>query len=455
MFLALSLTACAGHQLLGRVEPVAASGYLIQNVNVFDGEQAAGVKDVRIFEGKIDSVAEGGSLSPSEGEEVIDGKGRTLLPGLVDAHAHFESHGEPIWAVGLPNFDDIANAYLWAGVTTALIMQGGDDAVKLQRRAAAGQLAAPHLYLTGRRLTAPGGFPINLYEALLPWPLHKIATGNIRSATTAAEAREQVDDAKAELDPPFYKITCDAFPPGTPKLTAEAMTAAIARAKELGMRPTAHVGAPQDVMIAAEAGLALFAHPATSAVFTDEQVARLAELKIPFVSTQRFLTATNDFAADQGSPLDRELVRAELLRKLAERPKDFEYPAVPKDLDVDALLAKYQENLRVNVKKLFDAGVPVFAGTDAGSPGVIPGAAMHRELRALVAAGLTPVEALKAATSAPAEFLDPAKSFGRVAGGQRADLLLVTGDPTQDIAATEAVVEVFFEGKRLKRTRAE
>ena len=443
---------CASTRLVARVTPSPPGAYLVQNVNVFDGEQAVGLRDVRIFDGKIDAVAEAGTLQPSDGEELVSGEGRTLLPGLVDAHAHIETHGEPIWAVGLPRVDDIAQAYLYAGVTSALIMQGSTQATELRARAAAGEVPAPHLHLAGPRLTAPDGFPINLYEALLPWPFSALVTSGIDRATTAEQARAAVDAAKERFAPEFYKITCDAFPPGTPKLTAEAMTAAIARAKELGVRPTAHVGTPEDVMLAAEAGLALFAHPPSSGVLTDGQVAKLASLGVPFVSTLRFLTGPNDYAKDHGSPLDREMATPQLLEALGNRPADFEYPAVSKDLDLDAMLVRYQGNLRDNLKKLFDAGVPIFLGTDAGSPGVVPGASLHRELRVAVEAGLSPTQALKAATSAPADFLDPAHRFGRVAPGQRADLLLVNGDPTQDIAATEAVAEVFFEGRRLLRT---
>lgn len=452
---ALIATGCASTKLVGRVSEAPGSAFLIQNVNVFDGERAAGVKDVRIFDGKIDTVAEAGSLQPSDGEEVIDGKGRTLLPGFIDMHAHLESHGEPIWAVGLPKPDDIANAYLWAGVTRALVMQGSPQNAKLVQRVRAGEVMGPAFHLTGPRLTGPESFPINVYEALLPWPFSSFVTKEIRTASNAAEARAAVDDAKADFAPEFFKITCDSFPPGAPKLSPEAMTAAIHRAKEVGIRPVAHIGAPEDVMIAAEAGLALFAHPPTSAVFTDEQVARLAELKIPFLTTQRFLTAPGDFAVDHGSALDRELVTPKMLEALANRPKDFEYPAVPKDLDAEAVLAKYKANLAANIKKLFDAGVPVFIGTDAGSPGVIPGASLHRELRALAATGVSNEEVLRAATSAPADFLDATRSFGRVAAGQRADLVLVSGDPLQDLAATEQVADVFFGGKRLIRTKAQ
>ena len=106
-----------------------------------------------------------------------------------------------------------------------------------------------------------------------------------------------------------------------------------------------------------------------------------------------------------------------------------------------------------NVRALLAAGAELLVGTDSGVHGVFPGASLHRELRVLVRLGMAPIEALRAATSAPAAFLDPKGrfGFGRIAVGQRADLLLVRGDPTQDITALSAVDGVWLAGARLTR----
>lgn len=461
--LACVSSACATpHVLLARaaIDPNGADEVLFTDVNVFDGEQRLGARDVLVRKGVIERVAPAGSLQASEGVVRIDGAGRTLLPGLIDSHAHLESHGEPIWAAGLGQLDDVAQAYVYAGVTTALVMQGSAPQQDLVVRAKNGEVVAPHLYMAGPRITAPDGFPINLYRALLPWPVSSLFTASMLTAANAEEARAHVDEMARRFHPDFCKITSDAFPPAapgmapTPTLTRQTLIATIERCEAKHMRPTAHLGSPDEVMIAAEAGLAIFAHPPTSAVLTDAQIARLAQLRIPFVSTQRFLTATNHMAKDGGSKLDREMVSPAMLATYANKPADFVYPAVPPGYDVDGVLAKYEANLRANVQRLHAAGVPVFVGTDAGSPGVVPGAAIQREMRMLVDAGLPIVDVLRAATSAPADFLERnAHTFGRIAEGQRADLLLVHGDPTKDIGALENVVEVFLAGRRVVRTR--
>ena len=102
------------------------------------------------------------------------------------------------------------------------------------------------------------------------------------------------------------------------------------------------------------------------------------------------------------------------------------------------------------VQRLHAAGVPMLGSTDAPNPGTLHGASMHDELALLVRAGLTPVEALAAATSAPARAFELADR-GVIAVGKRADLLLVRGDPTTDITATRAIVGVWKQGVRLDR----
>ena len=104
-----------------------------------------------------------------------------------------------------------------------------------------------------------------------------------------------------------------------------------------------------------------------------------------------------------------------------------------------------------NFRKLLAAGVALLAGTDSGVHGVFPGASLHRELQLLVELGMPEIEALRAATSTPAAFLDPSGAFGRIAPGQRADLVVVRGNPAESIAALSAIDEVFIRGVRLQR----
>jgi imidazolonepropionase-like amidohydrolase len=382
----------------------------------------------------------------------IDGSGKTLLPGLVDAHAHLETSGEALWNLGLPDLKAISEAYVYAGVTSTMILQGGKDQLEVQEDAAKGEFLAPRMLIAGPRLTAPNGFPLSTIRALLPWPVSRLATRNILTAATVEEAREIVDSVAEDFSPPLFKLTSDALPPGSPKLPGDVLAAAIQRVKERKMRSVAHIGAPEDVMIAAEAGLDLFAHPPTGGLLSDPQITRLKELGIPFVTTLRFLSAPQDIAADGGTALERGMVHPETLALFAQPPKDFEFPGAGSREEFESLARRLMDTLRQNTRRLHEAGVPLFIGTDAGAPGVIPGAGIHRELALLVSLGIPPADALRAATSAPADFMDPARSFGRIAPGQRADLLLVRGDPLVRIEATAEIDMVLKDGIALDRS---
>jgi imidazolonepropionase-like amidohydrolase len=107
---------------------------------------------------------------------------------------------------------------------------------------------------------------------------------------------------------------------------------------------------------------------------------------------------------------------------------------------------------RANVAKLRAAGVTILAGSDAANAGQFPGAGMHDELAKLVEAGMTPGEALRSATYENAHFLGGEHAdFGEVSPGQRADLVLVEGDPTADVTRTQHIAHVWLEGVELLR----
>jgi imidazolonepropionase-like amidohydrolase len=97
------------------------------------------------------------------------------------------------------------------------------------------------------------------------------------------------------------------------------------------------------------------------------------------------------------------------------------------------------------------AGIAIMAGTDSTAPNLVPGFALHDSLADLVQAGLTPMQALQAATSKPAEFLNRSNEQGTIAPGQRADLVLLDANPLADIHNTEEIRAVFLKGKCLDR----
>jgi imidazolonepropionase-like amidohydrolase len=104
------------------------------------------------------------------------------------------------------------------------------------------------------------------------------------------------------------------------------------------------------------------------------------------------------------------------------------------------------------VGKMEAAGVPILAGTDSTAPYIIPGFALHQELALLVQAGLTPMQALQAATRNPADFLGKLETQGTIEPGKTADLLLLDANPLEDIHNTQKIRALILRGKLLDRT---
>ncbi|TDC75050.1 amidohydrolase family protein [Streptomyces hainanensis] len=372
---------------------------LIRDVRVFDGERAV--------RGRADVLVDGETIAAPDGrpvDVVVEGAGRTLLPGLIDAHTHV--------------FDgDLARA-LRFGVTTELDMFCLPPNLARQRRLAAERDDLADIRSSGVLATPPGGHPSQLMDALAEagdfgdavGPFDTIERADQAAAFVAARLAEGVDYLKVVVD--------DGALHGTdlPALAPEVVKALVREAHAAGLRVIAHAISAGELAIALDAGVDGVAH-----VWSDappnaaELAARIAAGGVFMVSTLVYFEVIERqaVAADHAGPgSGRNAVRA--------------------------------------AGALHRAGVPLLAGTDATPFAPTHGESMHRELALLTSAGLTPEEALAAATSVPARHFGLADR-GRIAPGLRADLLLVDGDPTRDVSATAAIVDVWRRGVRQAR----
>jgi len=145
--------------------------------------------------------------------------------------------------------------------------------------------------------------------------------------------------------------------------------------------------------------------------------------------------------ADTTPPWFLEELRAEATRTLMEKEKK----------DTERSATGFDEMKR-NVKKLFDARVLVAAGTDAPYPGVFQGEALHHELELLVAAGMTPLEAIRTATYNAARIMKAEGEWGSLQAGRRANLVIVAGNPAVNISDTRKIENVILDGRVLDRS---
>jgi imidazolonepropionase-like amidohydrolase len=269
-----------------------------------------------------------------------------------------------------------------------------------------------------------------------------------REVGTPAAARAAVG-ALLPSKPDVIKVAVDAVPAGAPELGGEVLRAVVDEARAHGVRTVAHIGTVADALEAADAGVAAWMHGVYKERIPDELIPRFVAAKIPYVAT---IFVFDDYAdiyerKRETTALERETVPADVLASFNTGPSQ-----PPEFTALFQLLAATREARCDNVRRLSAAGVHVLAGADA-QLGVFPGPGLHREIADLVRCGLTPFQALQAATSAAARFVsgldDP--DFGTVQNGKRADLILVNGDPLRSPVAIDDIRLVIKDGWVLER----
>lgn len=426
---------------------------LIKDVTIFDSRslQKQANMDVLISGNTISAIETTGKIKSHSFS--ISGEGATLVPGLIDMHAHLTTTTGPSWEFSFPDAEANLLAYAYSGVTT--IFDVGDssvDAYRRRDRVASGELLGPRIYTAGRIITHPQGHPLALVQELAPWWIRwylkpKVATG-IKTQQDAITAVNERIDAGADA----IKIAVDSIPLQAPKLNLKTIMAVVDQAKLRGSRTVAHIGTTEDAITTAEAGISLWVHGVYEERIPDEKIQRLADFGIPMVPTSEVFDR-------YGRAADGPIIATKLEQEtVAKTVLDSFYP-IPEDFDPGSLLSWVElmqttKQARIeNVRRLHQAGITILAGSDSQS-GVFPGAGLHRELVSLVASGLTPSQVIRAATFESARYLAGGEEpdTGVIAVGRRADLLLVEGDPTLDINALANIREVVLNGQLLKRT---
>ena len=390
---------------------------LIEHVRVFDGTRALENRSVLVEEGIIRSVAV--SIPRPPDAVVIDGTGKTLLPGLIDAHTH--TIVETLLQQA-PVFGVTTDLDMFTNPATAAAIKAQQQSGKL--------LDYADLRSAGYLATSPGGHGT---EYGIPVP----------TLTRPDEAQAWVDARIAEGSDYIKIVYDDSTEYGSekprPTLSKELMKAVVAAAHKRGKLVVTHIGSLQQALDAIDAdtdGLAhLFVGPASSAEFA----AMAASHHIFVVPT---LTVLNSVC---GTTFDSELAEDPRIKPYL---LPSESAAMKTRFTLPGKLSC--EGANQAIRQLKAAQVPILAGTDAGNPGTTQGASIHGELELLVRAGLTPTEALHAATAAPAAAFHLGDR-GQIAAGKRADLLLVNGDPTADIRQTRDIAAVWKAGHPIDR----
>lgn len=389
---------CLIHLEMAKATQPSRPKFAITNVRVFRHDSISELCTVVVNE---DGLIGGGA----EGAPTIDGEGGVLLPGLIDAHVHLHHEG---------HLADLARH----GVTTALDMATWppDKIDRLRNKEGLTDIRS-----AGLPATAPG----SLHSLLMPLPGEALLSGPDDAATWIDRRIAEGSD--------YIKLICDI--PGPDQATLDALSAAAHQQKKLVV---AHAAAAIPFRMALDAKVNVITHAPVDEPLNQMLAERMAgegQISVPTLTMMDAVSQPPGFMAF-----------VKLLWK----------PAALFTIIRAALsgLAPNYKNARASVIAMHQAGVPILAGTDCHEEPDLPfdvphGESLHRELELLVDAGLSTANAIRAATCLPAQYFG-LHDRGVIEEGKRADLVLLSDDPLQDIRGTRSIKRVWCRGVEYK-----
>lgn len=419
-------------------------GFAIVGARVFTGATDSERHEdwtVVVLDGRLVAVGPRATVDVPADLRVVDGRGRTVLPGYVDLHVHLFGSGgrfdRPV------DVDPIMNAEAAGafGVTTQLDLNAPEDRLFDAFASARARVpGAPRVLFAGAAISAPGGHGT---EGGFP----------ARTVSDPAGARREVR-GRVTRGAHVVKLVVDgggwADVPRVPTLDDQTIAAAIAAAHELDRKVIVHVIDVERARAVVLAGADALAHLPLEGALDDDFVALLADRGTVVVPTLAVYESQFGWV-DDPTRLDAADVRSFVPTPVRDGFADVAWRSDAVDGERTAWFRERWSDALARLSRLHSAGVPLLPGTDAGSPGTFHGDALHREFAAWVEAGVPPGEVLHAATLGAAGFLGLDDRIGTVAVGKDADLVLVDGDPTADIAAARRVVMVAVAGRLLDR----
>ena len=407
----------------------------IRGVTLIDGTGRAPVTGatVVIEGGRIRDV--GASVTAPPGATIIDGAGKFLIPGLIDAHVHLRGGRGGSQSAADQEREGIRalHGYLYSGVTTVFDAGNRPEYIMgLRAKEQSGAIVSPRIFATGGTVASPNGHggPYNV-EA---WP-----------------ADRKLLDQHLATKPDLAKIGQDEHGWGTRPLINQLPTDLLEKIiryyHSKGVRIIIHTSNEHETLEAIYAGADTMAHPIIQAPESEAYLKMMSVKHVPTVST---LTIGDNYS------------------RVAEHPEFVDQPLYAETLEADERQrikteesAKQKENrwaqwMKVmtpvaqdNMKRLNEVGKDIVAaGTDQTS-----GPALHRELELLAGSGISPADVIVIATRNAARALGKQETLGTIEAGKLADMVLLKADPTRDINNAKLVDTVIKNGQVVDRSK--
>jgi imidazolonepropionase-like amidohydrolase/ABC-type multidrug transport system permease subunit len=435
---------------------------LIQNARIFVGNgKVIESGAVLIRNGKIETVYEGTFPdAKSLNARAIDAAGKTVLPGLIDMHVHLGTSG------GFPSdftkFDPAKSAeralesYLYCGVTA--VRSAGDRLdymLKLRQKFGTGEKLGTELFFCGPLFTTEGGHGTE-YAKYMPETMRASFNSQfVRTPKSPEEARKQVDDLAAQhVD--LIKGVLEAGVPGYPftRMDLNVLRAVVEEAHAKKLPVAIHCGKAADVVDAVGLGADSIEHGSFMDEIPDATIAEMKTKGIAYDPTLSVAEGFTSFAKGETALLQRSLVQQVTPKDLIEGTQKAATGDQFKGLREG--IAHYPMSIQTggnNLLKAWHAGVTLVTGSDAGNFLVMHGPTVQHEIELWVAAGIPADVAIQAATGNAAKVLRADNRIGTIEKGKEASLLIVDGNPLQDVHALSSISVVFMKGENVPRRK--
>jgi len=417
----------------------------IVGATLVDGTGSAPARDavVVIRDGRIECAGPRDRCPVPAGIDTLDARGLWLLPGLVDGHVHYSQTG---WADGRPDALDLRGehpyeqvqarlrahperfhrAWLASGVT-AVFDVGGFSWTLAMRDGAERDTESPHVEAAGP--------PLSTLDHWLNLPAER----QFIFLQDSTSAREGVRYLRA-IGASAVKVWFIVRPGSDFAGMASAVLAAGAEARRAGLPLIVHATALREAKVALQAGAKLLVHSvddlAVDAEFL-ELARRAGTFYCPTLTVRGGYARLAESVASGRPPAfddPNQVVDSLTLAHLASTPAAARRAGTTRQIPRATRLDSLRRTMAANLMRVHRAGIPVVMGTDAGNPLTLHGPAVYAEMEAMRRAGMRPMDVIIASTRNGARVMGREQDFGTVSAGRQADLILVSGDPTRDIA---------------------
>lgn len=414
-----------------------------------------------------------GSVEVPAGAVVIDVTGKTIMPGMIEGNSHIIFDGQsnhPAYFAGrYRDYYEIGarnlNASLMQGITTSRdTMDPLEEMIRLREDVESGLIAGSRLFTSGTILNYPGVYRMfddpadSVFEGIPAEGVEYAKAAMRLPVRDGAHGREIVADY-AERGVDFIKVSAHSGPENEPPvLSTEALSEIVDEAHSRGLRVTTHTSSIESIVAVLDAGVDAMEHPTLvsqeevgpQSEFSDELVQRFVDQNVYSVSLMVVREVYVTYFEDPSRLEDPWYIR-HAPADMVQEGREW----VARDLARDPEALEKQragyELGRLNLAKLIAAGAPIAMGTDKGTRLNFHESANHvRELEIFIELGMTPMEAIVSATRRGAELLGMEDEFGTIEAGKLADVIVVDGNPLDDIRALREVDMVFKKGVRYR-----